>query len=443
MRKIVITPGITDLNRGDQALIWLIKDILERDGVLIDAKLLQTGNNEEDIYMQSRQSIARGYDVMMPLLLHPARNKETDDIAYSFSVKLKWGLTALKDLLNTSMLLSRNKYINKLGRSKLNKQQQKTYKCFQEMDLLIVKGGGFLHTYKRITDIYYLYFNLFNIMLAQRLDKKIVVMPNSYGPFMGKIEQFIVKRVMKNVDLIYARENISGRYLQNLLGRDVYFSPDLGFYINPGKTDCNIPLPKSGKKVAITMRPYRFPEYTDSQKRYLRYINEMFIVSRRLIENGYHPVFVAHTLGPSAHEDDRIALNRVIEKLKDEGISNEDYTYVDDRNMDCYAITDLYSQVDYIIGTRFHSVIFAMTSIKPAIAISYSGNKTIGIMMDMGLEDYVVKIGELNSEVLLNKFYKLVAEEDTVKGKIKKYLADCETYKDQLIMQVKNILMNE
>ena len=57
MKKIVITPGITDLNRGDQALIWVIKDILESEGIPVEAKLLQSGNNEEDIHMQSRQSI--------------------------------------------------------------------------------------------------------------------------------------------------------------------------------------------------------------------------------------------------------------------------------------------------------------------------------------------------------------------------------------------------
>ena len=49
MKKVVITPGITDLNRGDQALIWLIKDILEDEGISVEVKLLQSGNNEDDI----------------------------------------------------------------------------------------------------------------------------------------------------------------------------------------------------------------------------------------------------------------------------------------------------------------------------------------------------------------------------------------------------------
>lgn len=443
MNKIIITPGITDLNRGDQALIWLIKDVLEDYGLPVNMKLLQSGNNKHDIYMQSKQSTDMQYDVMAPLLLHPARGKENESIAYSFSLKLRWGLIALKDLINSSMLLSKNKTINKLAMKKLKKEQRKTYNNFKNMDLMIVKGGGFLHTYNRLTDIYYLYYSLYNIMLADRLGKKVVIMPNSFGPFLGKLEQAIVKKVLNKVELIYAREDISKKYLQNVLRRKVYLSSDLGFFIssnkNKSKYNENI-FTTDKKKVAITMRPYRFPEYSDSSKRYENYINEMYKVSKELINRGYYPVFVAHTLGPSAHEDDRISLKEVIEKLQKAGVANKDYSYIDNAAMNCYDLANLYSKVDYIIGTRFHSVIFAMTSLKPAIAISYSGHKTTGIMKDMGLEKYVVEIGEIDSEVMLKKFDNLIDETDIVREKIKQYLDKCETNKMKMLRKIKTLL---
>lgn len=46
-------------------------------------------------------------------------------------------------------------------------------------------------------------------------------MPNSFGPFLGKFEKYIVKKVLSKCDLIYAREDISRRYLQDLLGVDI------------------------------------------------------------------------------------------------------------------------------------------------------------------------------------------------------------------------------
>lgn len=151
-------------------------------------------------------------------------------------------------------------------------------------------------------------------------------------------------------------------------------------------------------------------------------------------------MFVAHTLGPSSHEDDRIALYGVIKKLTEDGVSEELYSYVDEPDMNCFDITSFYSQVDYIIGTRFHSVIFAMTSLTPAIAISYSGNKTTGIMEDIGLEEYVVEIGEMNSKDLLTKFSKLVNETESVKTKLRNYLNQCESYKKDLVLEIGNIL---
>lgn len=443
MKKIIITPGITDLNRGDQALIWLIKDILQEEGIEVQAKLLQSGNTEKDINLQSKQSKEMDYDVITPLILHPARNKETKSIGYSPIVKVRWGMTALGDFFNTSMLLSKNRFLNKLGKKKLNSQQKRTYDNFNNMDILIVKGGGFLHTYKRVTDIYYLYYSLFDIMLAHRLGKKVIIMPNSFGPFLGKIERRIVKQVLKKCETIYAREDISREYLQELLNKEVKLSPDLGFYIKPNFKKNYYELSsmaKGKKKVAITMRPYRFPEYSDGEERYKNYINEMYLTCKELIRKGYFPIFVAHTLGPSAHEDDRIALNGVIKKLRTDGISESDYLYYDKPEMNCFDITDFYAQVDYIIGTRFHSVIFAMTSLTPSIAISYSGHKTTGIMEDIGLKKYVINIGEVESKELLSKFSMLVKETDNIKSKLTNYFDNCKSEKKDLVSEVRQIM---
>lgn len=112
-------------------------------------------------------------------------------------------------------------------------------------------------------------------------------MPNSFGPFMGKLEKRIVKKVLNKCELIYARENISREYLQNLLGREIYLSPDLGFYISPSEGEVYenaFQIPKTKKTVAITMRPYRFPEYPDGEERYKKYISEMYMVCKDLIK---------------------------------------------------------------------------------------------------------------------------------------------------------------
>jgi len=439
MKKILITPGITDLNRGDQALIWLIRDMVKEVGVEAEYKLLQCGNNDKDIYNQSRQSRQMGFDVIKPILLHPGRGKEKKNIGYTVFTKLFWGTTALTDMFKSALLISKVSFLKRIGISLLDTEQKKTYENFKKMDLMIVKGGGFLHTYKRISDLYYLYYSLYNILLAKQLGKKTIIMPNSFGPFMGKVEKCIIKNVLKKCDLIYARESISKKYLSDIVENKVILSVDLGFYIQNYKEygiKEIISTYSSVKKVAITMRPYRFPESNNGEEKYKSYIEEMCKVTEGLINKGYHPIFVAHTLGPSTHEDDRIAIEDVIKQLENKRVSKESYSYVNEFEMNCFDITKFYSEMDYIIGTRFHSVIFAMTSLVPAIAISYSGHKTLGIMSDIGLSEYTVDIANIDAENILDKFDNLVVNESVVKDKIKKYLEICKIDKEKMLKEI-------
>ncbi|APM40300.1 polysaccharide pyruvyl transferase family protein [Clostridium kluyveri] len=445
MKKIVITPGITDLNRGDQALIWLIRDIVKESGIKAEYKLIQSGNNGKDIYNQSRQSMQRGFDVIKPILLHPARGKEKKNIDYTVFTKLSWGATALIDMFKSSLLLSKVPFLRKIGMSLLDQEQKRTYEDFKTMNLMIVKGGGFLHTYKRISDLYYLYYSLYNLLLAKRLGKKIIIMPNSFGPFLGKIEKNIVKKVLSKCDLIYARESMSKKYLSNIINNEVILSADLGFYIQDYKDyqmQKLVNINSSLKKVAITMRPYRFPESDNGKEKYKLYIEEMCKIVKGLLDRKCYPIFIAHTLGPSSHEDDRIAIKEVIKMLEDNGVTKDRYCYINQFDMNCFDITKLYSEMDYIIGTRFHSVIFAMTSLIPAIAISYSGHKTLGIMSDIGLSEYTVNIVNINSVNVLNKFDKLITNQFSVKDKIRKYLKICEISKKNLVEEIKKYLNN-
>ncbi len=69
----------------------------------------------------------------------------------------------------------------------------------------------------------------------------------------------------------------------------------------------------------------------------------------------------------------------------------------------------LYGKLDYLIGTRFHSVIFALTSGTPAIAIEYE-HKTGGIMRDLELDKWVCKIEHVKANHMKGLFDQLVEQ---------------------------------
>jgi colanic acid/amylovoran biosynthesis protein len=116
-----------------------------------------------------------------------------------------------------------------------------------------------------------------------------------------------------------------------------------------------------------------------------------------------------HTLGPSAHENDEIAVKEVVNKVQ----AKERCRIIKDFNLNCYDMMQLYSQCSYFIGTRFHSVIFAQNQNVPTISISYGGNKGTGIMADLGLSQYVLSIDEVEFSTLKNLFSSLEKNTDS------------------------------
>lgn len=135
-----------------------------------------------------------------------------------------------------------------------------------------------------------------------------------------------------------------------------------------------------------------------------------------------------HTLAVNSHENDFACITDISKMLPDKiyrVISNTDY--------DCRDLKCLYSYCDYIVGTRFHSVIFSLASGVPALAISYVGNKSVGIMSDMGLSDYVLHIDSVSAEELKAKFASLVQNKEEVKAKLNTYMDNIPVERKKLV----------
>jgi colanic acid/amylovoran biosynthesis protein len=63
----------------------------------------------------------------------------------------------------------------------------------------------------------------------------------------------------------------------------------------------------------------------------------------------------------------------------------------------------LCGRMDFVVGTRMHSNIFALSCGVPTVAIAYQP-KTEGIMSDLGLAECVVPIGGMELEELQRAF---------------------------------------
>ena len=147
------------------------------------------------------------------------------------------------------------------------------------------------------------------------------------------------------------------------------------------------------------------------------------------------PVVIEHTLAILEHENDSRCISEV---LSDIPVSQ--YIMIADKNMNCENLKWIYGQCDYIIGTRFHSVIFSLSQGVPAIAITYGGNKGEGIMKDMGLSEYAVNIEDINEDKIKELFKKLVRNEDSVKEKINNYIENSNENRKIMINEMRECM---
>ena len=59
----------------------------------------------------------------------------------------------------------------------------------------------------------------------------------------------------------------------------------------------------------------------------------------------------------------------------------------------------VYKQLDFLIVTRFYSVILAATVGTPSVAIAYEVHKAFGIMKDLGMERFICELSSCDTQL--------------------------------------------
>lgn len=422
--KVVIVPYCDDLNRGDQALVWESRNVFSDICKNSTFSLISTSPYFE-------QTKKEGIEILDPILKHPSRFIINRKSEYGLFIKVCWGLISLYDLF-VSLLLCSN-ICRKVFSPFFPRKLRYSIHSFEAADLVVVKGGGFIHSYGANTDIYLMYYSLYHIIFALKLKKRVVVMPNSFGPLKNKHAKRIAESTLKKCQLIMTRESVSNVFL-NSIGIKNFYYPDLGFYLRRNN-NLEVPFFVDKTCIAFTVRPYRFPGFSNSQQKFNDYIDSIAALAKHVYSRGYLPVFVEHTLATNYHENDFECIRLVTSKLK----SNE-FKVVSNRDYNCKDLKMIYSKFHCIIGTRFHSVIFSLSEGVPAIAIAYGGNKALGIMKDIGLSEYCIPIEESNTISLINIYQSLEDNYETYRSKVQEINSSMKQKRVEMISVIKDEL---
>jgi colanic acid/amylovoran biosynthesis protein len=223
------------------------------------------------------------------------------------------------------------------------------------------------------------------------------------------------------------REDISYRLIEPYLKpHQIMRGVDSGFTYQPVgeyslRTKLN--LKPAQKLVAVSVRKWFDPS---KQAVYETAIAEFVTL---LIHHHYQVVFIPQCTAALEDDDDRDVALSVASHLKSTKaihVITDDLTYA--------QVQLAYHDVDYVVGTRFHSVIFGLTNFTPSIAIEYE-HKTRGIMRELGLEDWTINIAAVRGKSLYELFEKLVANRELYRAHLQQVIPPYAARSDEVIAQ--------
>ena len=292
-------------------------------------------------------------------------------------------------------------------------------RIMSESDLQVCVGGGYLRAKNDMISTLMLLLLFHQIWLARTLGKPVVLYAQSFGPYPKRIQYKLAAAGLRFATLILVREASSRDMLARMgLADDrVIQVPDSAFLFS-SNLRFN-PWPLIGERqpgeqiVGITARAW-LPGA--GQHAYERAMAEF--IGRLSRQPGVKVVVIPQVTATDQNDDDRVVGRRIQELVGSGG----NVVFLDQR-LTHYEIKSVFACLDYLVGTRFHSVIFALTEGVPALAIEYE-HKTSGIMRDLGLEDWVLPIEDVTTDRLASLFARLMRGRDDYLRQLHKVLPD-------------------
>ena len=297
-------------------------------------------------------------------------------------------------------------------------------RSLREADLVVSKGGGFLFHSRGMRSLIHIFGRVYPLLLAVGLRRRVLLFSQSiWGVHTWPVKQ-LIRPLLARVDDMWVREPITAEYLRCHFGLTrVRVVPDAAFAFPADSTSPRVlslahRWPVGSPVVGVTVRVWgsrSSPVY----KRYLVAIAKSLIW---LIESKLETtiVVIAHTIGPTDQGDDRLATNDLVSLLPRKVLKR---VFVVDEDLSPRELKSLYGKLDLLIGTRFHSVIFATSMGVPSLAISYHGPKAEGIMRMLGQEMFVLPYNSVTANSIIRRVDRLCKLTATAREALQKKTA--------------------
>ncbi len=257
------------------------------------------------------------------------------------------------------------------------------------------------------------------IKLARRYNKKIVLMPQSFGPFDWGEEddaEFLVrvKKELSYCSRVYARERegfdcLKALGLDNvelsadMVIREKFFPAPQDIYVSGCIPKIEYPT-KGSVGLIVNENLFRIGEPGAVRELYAKMMD-------KLIDNGEEVYFLNTSTADLSLTESILELVTRREKVK---IITGEYSSPE--------LIDIISRFKYVVASRYHSIVFAYRTGVPAIIFGWAAKYT-DLAAHFQQQDYVFDVREPGVDLIIEKIDQMEANYEKESQRIKDGLA--------------------
>ncbi|MDB4734240.1 polysaccharide pyruvyl transferase family protein [Akkermansiaceae bacterium] len=296
-------------------------------------------------------------------------------------------------------------------------EQERLEELYGNADILIDISGYALGTNWGLN--YCLNF-LNSILIAKVYGMRCFLMPQSFGPFdfrgvKGRLVEWFMKRLLRYPEVIFAREEEGFNLLTNDYGlKNVKLSCDLvlnssrepsmsDIYVNPPQLE--IPNIINGSVGIIpNMQNFKY-----GNKSHLLDVYEKAISS--LVEESKHVYLIRHSIEDLA----------ICHELKGR-FQDVDSVIVLKGDYSCHEFTAFVENFDYLIASRFHSIVHAFKQSVPCLILGWAVKYHV-LANTFGQSNYVFDVrDDVDFEAVLCRMQQIASNRNKESTQIRKKL---------------------
>lgn len=267
--------------------------------------------------------------------------------------------------------------------------------------------------------------------LVVLFDKRLVMLPQTYGPFKHSVSRVLAKYILRHASVVYSRDKSGLDYVKSLLNdrhtaKTIEFCPDVGFVLDarrPPNIDIgSLSDVRTDKSVVVGLNVSGLLYYGGYSENnmfglkmdYSRIIHQ--IIEFFMSKDNVFVLLVPHVFPPVGTVESDVSA--CLEIYTECSAKYPERIFMVRGSYDQSQIKYIIGLCDFFLGSRMHSCISALSQFIPAVGIAYS-KKFHGVFESIGLQQCVADARSLDKDGLLETVSAAFENKDQIREHLK------------------------